>query len=60
MNIQNQYKVKRGIWTPEILLAGGRSRKLLRCKQVLHFWKKEDGLGDGVKSQGDFFLGLHI
>lgn len=26
MNIQNQYKMKRGIWTPEILLAGGRSR----------------------------------
>ena len=50
--------MKRAIWNPQILLVGGRTRKLLSCKQVLHFMKKKDDFEDGIKSHGDFFPGL--
>lgn len=38
--------MKRGCWTPKILLRGGRLRQLLRGKRVLSFLKNEGILNE--------------
>lgn len=46
----------RGIGHPSPSLpAESWLRKLLRCKDVLQFWKKEDDFEDGFKSHKEFF-----
>lgn len=38
---KRQFKLKRSCWTPKIVLAGSKLRKLLSCWHVLLFLKKE-------------------
>jgi hypothetical protein len=42
--------MQRDYWIPNILLARSRLRKLLSCKDILHFIKSKDESEDGTKS----------
>lgn len=54
-NNQNQYTMKRAIWTPPDSIGGRQVKKTTQLQTSATFHEKDDDFEDGIKSHGDFF-----